>query len=92
MSGASVGCGARVSGRSSENGGRAGTRTGDGLGAAGVGDADELVEEGGVLVVVPVAEDDGVLRVVRVGFFFGVDDERCAQTVDVLALRSCEWT
>ena len=35
-----------------------------GLGTAGVGDADELVEQDGVLVVVPVAEDDGELLVV----------------------------
>ena len=39
-------------------------RTWDGLGTAGVGDADELVEQDGVLIVVPVAEDHGELLVV----------------------------
>ena len=62
------------------------THTGHGLGAAGVCDADELLEEGLVLVVVPVAEDDGELGVVAVFLLWWVDDDGGAQTVDVLAL------
>ena len=58
----------------------------DGLGTTGVGDVDELVEELGVLGVVPVAEDDGELLVVGVGLRLRVDDDGGAQTVDVLAL------
>ena len=40
-----------------------------------------------MLVVVPVAEDDGVLLVVLVRLVGGVDDEGRAETVDVLARR-----
>ena len=62
------------------------THTGHGLGAAGVRDADELLEEYVVLVVVPVSEDDGELLIVRVLLLRRVDDHRSAKTVDVLTL------
>ena len=61
-------------------------RVRDGFSTTGVGDIDELVEELGVLGVVPVAEDDGELLVVGVGLRLRVDDDGGAQTVDVLAL------
>ena len=65
-------------------------RVGHGLGTTGVGDADELVEEDGVLVVVPVAEDDGELGVVTVFLLWWVDDDGGAEAVDVLALYGKE--
>ena len=61
-------------------------RVGHGLGTTGVGDADELVEKDGVLVVVPVTEDDGELFIVRVFFRGRVDDHWRAETIDVLTL------
>ena len=64
------------------------THTGHGLGAAGVRDADELFEEGLVLVVVPVAEDDGELGVVAVFLLWWVDDDGGTEAVDVLALMN----
>ena len=60
--------------------------TGHRLGATGIRDTDELVEKGIVLVVVPVAEDDGKLCVIRVLFCRRVDHDGSAETVDVLAL------
>lgn len=41
-----------------------------------------------MLLVVPVADDDRVLVVVRVHLLLGVDDERRAESVDVLGLPS----
>ena len=63
-------------------------RVRDGLGTTGVGDADELVNEDRVLVVVPVAENDGELFVIRVLFRWWVDDDGCTKTIDVLSLQS----
>ena len=60
--------------------------TGHRLGAAGIRDTDELVKEGIVFVVVPVAEDDGKLCVIRVLFCGRVDHDGSAETVDVLSL------
>jgi hypothetical protein len=59
------------------------------LGPAGVGDVDELLDEDVVLVVVPVAEDDCELFVVGVGLLGGMDEERGAQTINVLARGVC---
>ena len=61
-------------------------RVGDGLSTARVRDADELLEQDLVLVVVPVSEDDGELFVVLVLLLWRVDDYRGAETVDVLTL------
>ena len=63
-------------------------RVGDGLGTAGVCDADELLEEDLVLVVVPVTEDDGELLIVLVLLLWRMDDYRSTKTVDVLTLGS----
>jgi hypothetical protein len=60
--------------------------TRDGLGAAGVGDAYESLDEDAVLVVVPISEDDGELAIVSMYFAGRMEDERCAETVDVLTL------
>lgn len=61
-------------------------RTRHGLSTAGVGDADELVEEDRVLVVVPVTENNRELFVVLVLLLRRVDNYRCAKTIDVLTL------
>ena len=61
---------------------------GDGLRTTRVGDADELGEEFSMFGVVPVTKDDSELLVVGMGLGFGVDDDRRAQTVDVLALQT----
>lgn len=63
----------------------------DGLGAAGVRDAEEVVGERRVLVVVPVGEDDGELGVVAVDFGGRVEEEGRAQAVGVLALWGVRW-
>ena len=48
--------------------------TGNGLGTTGVGDADELLQENRVLIVVPVTEEDTELPVVLVPFLWRVDN------------------
>lgn len=56
-------------------------------------DINELLEQVRLLVMIPVAEDDGVFGVVGVDFGFWVDDDAGAEAVDVLALfewLSCE--
>ena len=66
------------------------THTGHRLGATRVCNADELCEELSVLGVVPVAEDDGVLFIIRVLLCWGMDDDRGTKAVDVLALQDNE--
>ena len=60
--------------------------TRDRLGAAGVGETDELAQESCVLVVVPVAEDDSELLVVCVRLLLGVNDDGRTKSVNILAL------
>ena len=60
--------------------------TRDGFSTSWIGDTNESLEEGRVLTMVPVAEDDGELIVVRVYFGWRVEEKRCAETVDVLSL------
>ena len=48
--------------------------TGNGLGTTGVGDADELLQENRVLIVVPVTEEDTELPVVLVSFLWRVNN------------------
>ena len=60
--------------------------TRDGFSTSWIGDANEVLEEGRVLFVVPVAEDDGELFIVRVYFGWRMEEERCAETVNVLSL------
>lgn len=63
-----------------------------GLGTAGVRDAEEVVRERRVLVVVPVGEDDSELGVVAVHFGGRVQEEGRAQAVGVLALFGVRLT
>ena len=60
--------------------------TRDRLGAAGVGETDKLAQESCVLVVVPVAEDDGKLLVVCMRFLLRVNDDGRTKSVHILAL------
>ena len=48
--------------------------TGNGLGTTGIGDADELLQENRVLIVVPVTEEDTELPVVLVSFLWRVNN------------------
>lgn len=63
-----------------------GGRTGDGLSTTGVEDAQELLRQIDVLVVVPVTQDDGELFIVLVRLDSRVDDERRAESIDILTL------
>jgi len=56
------------------------------LGATWVRDVDELLDEGRVLLVVPVRNRDDVVLVISVLLLGRVKEERGAQTVDVLTL------
>lgn len=64
-----------------------GIRTRNRLGTTGVGDVDELVKKSRMLIVVPVAKNDGELLVIRVHLLRRVNDYGCAKTVDVLTLN-----
>ena len=73
-----------------------------GLGAARVGDADELLDQAVMLVVVPVAKNDSLpnvsssrnfeatetykLLVVLVGLVQGMNYDRCTHAVDIVSL------
>lgn len=61
-------------------------RTRHRLGTTGVRDVDKLVEQSRMLIVVPVAENDGELLVVGVHLLRRVNDDGRAKTVDVLTL------
>lgn len=62
------------------------SRLGDRLRSRGVRRAEELSPENFVLLVVPIGEKDGVLRVVRVNLLGRVDQERRSKSVDVVRL------
>lgn len=62
--------------------------TGDWLCATGIGDADKLFHEDGVLLMIPVANNDCVLLIVRMDLLFWVDYDRCTQAVNVVPLKS----
>lgn len=66
-------------------------RTWHGLGSAWIGDTDELFQERRMLLVVPIAESDSVVFVIRVCVCLvarrRVQEKRRSETVDVLTLH-----
>ena len=62
--------------------------TGDRLGSSRIPFAHELAIEERVLVVIPVAQNDGVFIIILVHLGSIVDNERGTKTVNVLALEN----
>lgn len=63
-----------------------GVRTRNWFWSSRVGDAHELLAKNWVFVVIPVTKDNGELRVILMHLLWVMQDERCTQAVNVLAL------
>ena len=58
----------------------------DGFGTSRICDADEVLQQDGMFFVIPVPKNNGEFFVILCDFFWRVKNQRCSQTVDVLAL------